>query len=166
MYWRGRKLGLTAGCPEGHEYISAAARRTGFNVCQLRRVLVAHEVPVKQALARPGRDRETDRTYGVVETELVNEAVSAWCAREPVEAAARRIGTTPDKLRRRLRAAGVEDQRQNRKQHWRVSGEDLEKAVDPPRRLPARGAGGKFCGPSKEPLHVVTRGADSPSTER
>ena len=56
---KARQLGLSLGCPQGFEYLTAAATRAGYNTRQLRQILAWAEVKIKDAyVAIPGQRRQ------------------------------------------------------------------------------------------------------------
>lgn len=110
-YWRAQKIGLPLGCPQGFEYLSAAAKRTGYATSQLWRILAWAKVPVRKTLSRTSMDRVSHHHH-VVDPFDVDEAIEAWSKTETAEAAARRLGISGDRLRARLRKVGVEFKRE------------------------------------------------------
>lgn len=123
-YWRARKLGLTNSPPQGLEYLTAAADRTGFETSPLRRILRAAGVALQPAMSRPGvvaRGSGPRRGlhYHLVEPGAVDDAVAAWARQESVEEAASRRGVSGDVLRRLLLKAGHTPPRR-RKARWRI----------------------------------------------
>lgn len=105
-YWRAQKLGLPLGCPDGFEYLSHAAARTGFCTSQLWPILRAHGVKVRAALARTAAQPRS-RRFHFVAPEDVDRAVAAHLATETPEEAARRLGINGDRLRVRLARLGI-----------------------------------------------------------
>lgn len=157
-YWRAQKIRLPLGCPAGYEYLSKAARRTGYDTGQLHRVLSAADATVKRALVAPCRKRKGKSTsplrlHWIVFSAEVDVAVEAWHETEPVQAAAARVGVCGETLTRRLRALGFKKPvhssgpgRPKAKRHWRVRPEEVEAAMRAPfgrwakRKQAARGA--------------------------
>ena len=123
VYYYADRLGLPRGCPQGYEYLTSAAKRTGFATDTLRAVLNAAGKAIRVAMAKPlrkGRGRSalgTHRTHVVVPDD-VDEAVLAWTTEESLPAAAERLGTTRVILRAALVAAGHKPPR--KKHRWRV----------------------------------------------
>jgi len=118
-------LGLKRGAQEGQEMLTAAARRTGYDVATLRRVLEAAGVELKRPMSEPG----SKRRRRVVESVDVDEAVAAWNATETVNGAARARGISDDYLRKLLkRAAGVPAKPEGRKA-WRVPTTIIDRAL-------------------------------------
>lgn len=122
VYYFAQKLKLPLGCPQGYEYLTAAAKRTGFDTKSLRAVLRASDVKIKLAMAKPSTPRGKGKRRGsrthVVLPDNVDEAVSLWTTQECLPDAARRLGTTREILRAALLAAGHEPPRH--KYRWRV----------------------------------------------
>lgn len=120
-YWRARKLGLGIGAPQGLEYLTTAADRTGYDVGQLRRILKAHGVRIMPSISRPTGTR---RHFHVVDPLDVDDAVRAWNDTETLESAAIRRGVKGGMLRfwlTRYRAAGFDvPEPPAWKQHWRL----------------------------------------------
>jgi len=104
VYYFATKAGLQRGCPQGFEYLTAAAKRTGFDTGQLRAILASAGVKLRVAMALPKKRRH----YHVVSPDLVDEAVAAWMKLEGLPDAARRLGTTREVIRAALVAAGHE----------------------------------------------------------
>lgn len=128
LYHRAQQLGLSLGVPRGNEYITNAAKRTGYAVAQLRRILNWSGRRVHQCLGRTSGERS--RSFHYVDPMDVDDAIAEWHATEPLEAAARRVGMCAETLARRLRAVGVEKpKKQSAKAHWRVRTADVERAV-------------------------------------
>jgi hypothetical protein len=104
VYRRAQVLGLPLGCPQGHEYLTTAAKRNGFSWSTMRRILAWHGVRLHRALGLGQRSR---RPHHVVDVGDVDEAVEAWLATEPVGTAAKRRGLCEHTLRQRLRVTGA-----------------------------------------------------------
>jgi hypothetical protein len=157
-YRRAQMIGLPLGVPDGYEYLSAAAVRTGYSTAQLRRILRWAGMRIGNALARPGPTRSGRRMH-IVDPLDVDEAVVRWHVTEPVTAAARRLGIGDELLRGRLLRLGLRPP--PGKQHWRVTQEQVAAALALPRRgkFPtagphrgaAAGAGGSLPGPAAVP---------------
>lgn len=134
-YWRAQKLGLPLGCPHGWEYLSRAAKRTGYCTTQLRPILEAADVEVRHALARPAKrrgKRGAGRFAFIVWPADVDVAVARWLETEPLSAAARRVGVSADTLARRLLSVGVEKPRVG-KFRWRIHPDEVALALAQPR---------------------------------
>lgn len=131
-YWRAQQLGLPLGCPDGWEYLTTAAERTGFDTTTLRRILRWAGVSIHRSLSAPGRRRRgvagirCDRH--VVAPGEVDVAIEQWMETEPLERAAERLGVCRQTLARRLEAVGIGRQAR-RKAHWRVSPEQIAAAL-------------------------------------
>lgn len=93
-YYRARHLGLKAGCPDHGEYISHAAKRTGFSVSQLRGILHSQGMRPRPAMAAPHRRGAWNMQW--VDPLDVDDAVAAFMAMETPQAAARRCGVSPE----------------------------------------------------------------------
>lgn len=122
-HWRAGKLGLGCGCPQGYECICRSAKRVGYDVSQLRRVLAAAGVMIRRAESRPYRG--THYTHHYVDPFAVDAAVALWHKSESVESGARRHGVSAPSLRSWLRAAralGLElpPEPTRKSEHWRV----------------------------------------------
>lgn len=104
VYYFATKAGLQRGCPQGYEYLTAAATRTGFDTGQLRVILASAGVKLRVVMALPKKRRH----YHVVSPDIVDEAVDAWMKLEGLPDAARRLGTTREVVRAALVAAGHE----------------------------------------------------------
>lgn len=126
IYARATTLGLQRGCPQGYEYLSVAAARTGYQTSQLRRILRWGGVQILRAMTRPDRCFGGLRTHHMVEPSDVDDAVTAWLLTEPVEAASRRHGYTSAVLVRLLEEAKsrgdgrVPSRPRKGGVHWRV----------------------------------------------
>lgn len=93
-------LGLATTKPgPGLEYLSHAARRTGFSQEGLASVLRAHGVELQSS---PGKRKPRHWAR----SSEVDAAVKAWLASETVGAAAERLNVPAKELRARLVAAG------------------------------------------------------------
>lgn len=132
-YWRAQMLGLL-GLPVGWEYLTDAARRTGYGTGQLRRILAAGGIQPRPALSRglpPRGKRKVVRRFVIVWPADVDLAIAQWLDTEPLESAARRAGVTTEILRRRLSDVGVtKPTRRNKKLHWRVRTVDVDRALE------------------------------------
>jgi hypothetical protein len=131
-YWRAQKLGLGLGCPDGYEYLTQAAERTGYTSTQLRRILRWAGIKVRRSMSR--NPKTVGRVPHFVEPFDVDVAVSRWLSTETVQHAARRYGVSGDTVRRWLEQAGREGYRvppkpQRFKAHWRVDSETIDAIV-------------------------------------
>jgi hypothetical protein len=127
VYDRARALGLTDGAPEGSEYLSAAARRTGWDVSQLRRILAAGRVALRPVTTRVQAPRGARRRW-LVDSFEADIAIAAWLSTETLSAAARRCGLDAGTLERWLIDAG-ERKTSRGKRHWRVSSDLVDRVV-------------------------------------
>lgn len=154
-YWRAQKLGLTLGVPAGFEYLHASAKRTGFEVSQLRRILRKARVRIRPTLARPSKRRGNDKDpqpgekrpkrnrFWMVRPEEVDPAVLDWLKRETVEQHAKRLGVARLTLQRRLEALG--GKRPSGKRHWRITDEEARRAFEA-RLVRSRVERGRYSG--------------------
>ncbi len=134
VYWRAQTLGLGLGCPQGFEYLSHAAARTGYATGQLRRILRWAGVGVRPACTRLGPRR---RPTHIVDPDDVDDAVARWHATETIEAAARRHDLSAEAMIACLEAAGVQIRvvrpehrlRPGGRLHRRVTTADVDGAV-------------------------------------
>lgn len=134
IYWRAKQLELGLGCPQGHEYLSAAAARTGYAVAQLRRILAWAHVRIDRASTRPDHDRKTKHVTWVVEPSEVDEAVAAWHQTETLERAAERHVVCSSVLARLLREAAEAGEkrvppRPRFRKHWRIPTELVDELL-------------------------------------
>ena len=127
IYWRAKELGLGLGCPQGYEYISAAAERTGYAVTSLRRILNWAHVHIERAACRP--DRASRSKHGhvtwIVEPADVDQAIERWHQTETLERAAERYGVCSSVLARLLDDAAARGDKRVPKRpafrrHWRI----------------------------------------------
>jgi hypothetical protein len=149
IYSRAKKIGLSVGCPDGFEYVSTAAKRTGFELATLRRVLAFSRVKEHRSLAQPKRTRRY-QSHHFVCIDSVNDAVVKWHASEPVTAAARRRGLSQLTLRRWLIDAGALSKSRAWKKHHRIDSEIIDLVIS--NRAPTRellSAAGRRGGLSK-----------------
>ena len=126
VYWRARGLKLTCGVPRGSEYISVAAKRTGFDTGQLRRILRAAGVKIRLAMARP-KPGQT-RHFHFVDPLDVDDAIAAWATEETPHVAAIRLGTSDSIVRAALVAAGHEPPTRSGF-HWRLPSTTIDAAL-------------------------------------
>lgn len=125
-------LRLGIGCPRGFEYLTAATTRSGFtNTEDLRRVL--RWAGVKTYVARTKSPKNQWRRH-FVDPDAVDRALAKWAATEPIGAAARRVGVSQPSLRKWLQAAGVADARSSSCEHWRVTEEEVARALSMSKR--------------------------------
>ena len=118
IYWRAEKIGLQRGCPDGFEYVSTAAARTGFCLGTLWMILKWAEVASRPAMARV---LGAKRHFHIVDACDVDDAVDRWLATETIEGAARRTGWSAERLIYALTTADVEvPARPGNRKHWRI----------------------------------------------
>lgn len=127
VYHRARQLGLASGCPEGYEYLTHAAERTGYDTGQLRVILLAHGAQLRRSLANPW-SRKPGKATHYVDPLDVDEAVAAWHRTEVVHAAARARGLCSETLGRWLREAGIA-KTTPKKFRWRVPTDVIDRVV-------------------------------------
>lgn len=126
-------LRLPLGCPQGHEYLTHAAKRTGYTAGQLRRILAWAGVKLRPSMSRP---TEARRHYHTVDPFDVDDAVGRWLENETVESGARRhglIGATLAawlRLARRQTDIRIPDEPRERKAHWRVPSSTIDAVVE------------------------------------
>lgn len=113
-------LGLDAGCPQGFEYVSHAARRTGFSRGTMNRILAWAHVKVRAAASMPG-SKGHER---IVEPSSVDGAVARWCATETLVQAGVRLGYSAFTIGRVLKSAASRDEialpPHERGKQWRI----------------------------------------------
>ena len=120
-------LGLPSGCPDGLEYLSHAARRTGYGSGQLRRILGWAGVRLAEAYTYLVRGRQRH----VVDPFDVDDALERWHQTETIQGAARRLGACAETLQAALAKAGVTPTKADpsrKKSHYRVRSEDVDRA--------------------------------------
>lgn len=126
VYLRARKLGLPVGCPQGWEYLSHAAERTGYNVKQLRRILAWAGLDIRRALVSPHAAAKAEREKAhIVIPDDVDDAVARWLKAHTLAEVAQQWGTTTRRASARLRAAGLTPAGP---QQWRLSAEQVRQA--------------------------------------
>lgn len=131
IYQRANESGLDLGVPDGYEYLTDAAERTGFAPGQLRDILKAAGATLRITTSRPTRAK---RHYHMVDTVDVDEAVEKWLACEETHPAAEARGICGDTLRRWLRdaiAAGFEvpPEPTLAKARWRVPSKTIDAVI-------------------------------------
>lgn len=158
IYWRAGELGVGLGCPQGHEYLTAAAHRTGYALATLRRILNWARVRIERAWINPTKGPSTGRRLRhVVEASDVDEAVAAWCALETVEHAAERLGICGVALTRLLvEAQKSGDDRVSpkpkRRRHWRLPSDVIDVIVAEHRRRETIGEASRRVGHDRRTL--------------
>lgn len=136
VYWRAGILELGRGCPQGHESIAAAARRTGYAEATILHILRWANVRIDRAWTRHQPKGKVRRSvHRVVETTDVDEAVARWCATEPIACIAQRLGVHEKLLRSLVEAASArQDPRiptkpRGKRQHWRLTQSICEELI-------------------------------------
>jgi hypothetical protein len=123
---RAQQLGLGLGCPPGFEYLTVAARRTGFDRSSLRMILRWGKVKIHESITANRRPRGR----WIVDPEKVDRAVEDWLKTETIEAASRRTGYTAEALTRRLEMCGLPlPGRPTGKRHWRIPSDLIDEAI-------------------------------------
>lgn len=127
-YWRAQKLGLPLGCPQGMEYLTHAAERTGYQTSQLTRILRWAGVPEYRSASRK---TGAARHFHVVDPFDVDEAIAAWLKTETAEFAAKSRGLVTETMVRILEqfGEGVPPRPKKRKAHWRIPTEVIDAAI-------------------------------------
>jgi len=127
VYQRAARIGLPNGCPPGHEYLTAAAKRTGFgDTGMLRRILKWAKVRIRHTNSL----EPAQHARFFVEPEAVDRAVAAWLKTETPEAAARRLGVSTATVMSRLQLSGLRlPPKVGRKKHWRIPSTTIERAM-------------------------------------
>jgi hypothetical protein len=130
VHWRARKLGLETGSPQGTEYLTTAADRTGYDTTTLRRILKAAGVRPSVSMSRP---TGSSRHYHIVDPLDVDDAVKAWLECEDVAPAAVARGLIPETLTFWLEAARKNGfdmpERPGGKRRWRIKSEMIDAVV-------------------------------------
>lgn len=126
VHRRARHLKLPPLLPPGFEHLTHSARRTGFAVESLRRILKWAEVKVHLCFAIPGKKHTR---YRYVWPGDVDDAITHWHETEPLLRAARRVGVSAETLRRALVAIGVKEPKRRFRHHWRVHNDDVARAM-------------------------------------
>lgn len=116
IYFRAGKLGIRRGAPQGKEFVTTAAERTGFDRATLRKIL--HWAGVR--ITKPSRDSKGAWRFGYVDVYDVDRAVEAWLKTEPLNVSARRHGWCAETIRKWLAEAGELPPSRGRKCHLRV----------------------------------------------
>lgn len=92
-------LGLQGGCPNGCEYLTNAAARTGFTRESLKQILKHHGTRTYKPQTKAANSGSRERW---VHPDAVDAAVKWWLDRETVTAAAARLGVSRNVLERRV----------------------------------------------------------------
>lgn len=127
VYQRASRLGLHHGCPPGYEYLTAAAKRTGFgDTCVLRRILRWAGVNVRSAHSL----EPAHHCHHIVDPEAVDRAVKAWLNTETPVAAARRLGVAPGTVLVHLKRSGLRlPPKPTYKFQWRIPSKTIDRAM-------------------------------------
>ncbi|HMI91578.1 MAG TPA: hypothetical protein VK509_09460 [Polyangiales bacterium] len=137
VYRRAQEVGLTSALPAGWEYLTVAAKRTGYSVQQLRALLLRADVEIRPTISRPSPTRGRKRkgfSQHMVWPSDVDTAIAERVGLEAMATAARRVGVPGYVLHDRLLAVGVP--KPKRKKRWLVSDEQVQRAMagyKPPR---------------------------------
>jgi hypothetical protein len=128
VYRRAELLDMGLGCPQGHETIHQAARRTGYADATLVGILRWAHVRIDRAWTRKGSKVVTRGPRNrVVETADVDDAVARWCATEPLACAAERLGVSASLLARLAEEAiargdvRIPPRPRGYRKHWRIA---------------------------------------------
>jgi hypothetical protein len=147
VYTRGQILGLTSKVPQGFEYLTSAAVRTGYGTGQLRKILAWAGVSIGRAVGRPRKQRKTRRHFGIVVPYDVDQAIVRWLESESLNAAALARGVTGETLARRLALVEGVPPKPPGKRRWRIPTALIDRALAmplPPLNRP-RGRRGRFA---------------------
>lgn len=126
VYVRAQTLGLPLGCPDGYEYLGNAAKRTGFSIKTLRKILRKAGVQIKESYSRPTH-RKTAYRYHIVDSFETDEAVTLYLQGAPLNQYTLEYGCSLETLQRSLRLAKahtdiqIPEQPTTKKGTWRVS---------------------------------------------
>lgn len=131
IYQRANESGFVLGVPEGYEYLTHAAKRTGFTPSQLREILRSAGAPLRRTTSRPGKVK---RHYHMVDTVDVDDAVEKWLSCEETHPAAEARGLCGDTLRRWLRDAAscgfeIPPEPKIAKGRWRVPSKTIDAVI-------------------------------------
>jgi hypothetical protein len=128
VYDRAYDLDLPLGCPQGFEFFTAAAKRTGFTKGEFSKLLRYSRVEVRPAMSRPSGSK-TPRA-SIVEPDAVDEAVRVWMQTETLAVAADRHGVAPKTLERWLMSSGLHlPKKPKHRRHWRIPSETIDAAA-------------------------------------
>lgn len=98
-----KAIGLRLGRPNGYESVAAAARRCGVSERTLRRIMAWAGITPRLAHRSPALPARRQRVHLALDPSAIDRAMSAWCASETVEGAARARGVSGHGLRRLAR---------------------------------------------------------------
>lgn len=124
-YQRAFLLGLPLGCPQGKEYISAAAARSGYSRKAMAGILARAKVEVRGSMTLGKAGRRASRH--VVDPIDVDDAIAAHMATETVSPAAWKRGVAAEKLQALLEQAG--HRRPARRCRWLVPTKVIDDVV-------------------------------------
>lgn len=133
VYWRAGQMGLSLGCPDGYEYLTAAAERTGYATAQLRVILGWAGVGIQRCFSREADKSKIRPTHFVCAFD-VDEAIEQWHRTEVLTTAAKARDLYEGTLRRWLleaKATGVQvpPEPEKRKCRWRIPTEIIDRVV-------------------------------------
>lgn len=141
VYQKARELGLPGQpLPDDCELVESATHRTGYDRKTLKKILDWAGVerlrpPVPRGRyrkVRAGRKCRRVRSYAprghYANSTSIDEAIAAWQQTETVARVAKRIGVCGQTLRRWLVSAGYS--RPGKKKSWRVTQEEVDRAVN------------------------------------
>lgn len=123
VYCKAHELGLQRGCPQGMEYVTAAAKRTGYALATLKNILRWAKVHVEPTRSRRYASKATANAgfqCHFVRPDAVDAAIASWLSSESVGGAAKARGIRPHDLRARLREHPEAPERPEGRARWRV----------------------------------------------
>ena len=130
VYWHATEvLGLSAGPPDGCEYIQVAADRLGVAGPTLKRILKWARVEKHASMTDPARRQERNPMRRCVDSFEATEAVKAWCDSEKLNEAARRRGVGVWHLRTLLKGMKGVPRKPRGKRHWRIPSRLIDEAL-------------------------------------
>jgi hypothetical protein len=174
IHQRAQKLGLGVGAPPGFEHITAAAKRTGFEVPTLRGILAwaadagvtDKRRPVERLPYSPRSPRAKQWRRHIVDSFDVDEAVAAWMETETMEEAGRARGVSPETVRLTLRRFGDGvSSNPGKKKHWRVQSRLIDDAFKRKAATETLGQVAARVGISRDALARKLRPLGIPGTE-
>ena len=102
---RVRELGLRAGMPRDAESLVQAAKRTGYRIPTLRKILAWAGVCIRNRRTSWTKPRRFRQSF--VDQLAVDDAIAAWQRTESLTRAAERAGVSQPRLTNRLRKLGI-----------------------------------------------------------
>jgi hypothetical protein len=124
IFEKAKRLGLTLGCPEGFEYLTDAFKRVGVcNSNQMRSILNWAGVKIRTTLS------SEKATTHFVDPFEVDDAMKRWCNAETLRHASRRHRIRPRTLRVLIVEHNAADPGPNKKPHWRLDPDVVDKLV-------------------------------------